>query len=46
MILAAIEALRGERARHALWQALALAGCWALFRLLVQLSWGLWAVTR
>lgn len=33
-------------ARGAVRWALVLAGCWALFRLLVWLSWGLWAVTR
>ena len=33
-------------ARGAVRWALVLAGCWALFRLCVWLSWGLWAVTR
>lgn len=34
------------RALRALRWALVLAGCWALVRLLIELSWGLWAVTR
>ena len=38
------EAIRD--ARGAVRWALVLAGCWALFRLCVWLSWGLWAVTR
>lgn len=33
-------------ARGAVRWALVLAGCWALVRLLIWLSWGLWAVTR
>ena len=33
-------------ARGAVRWALVLAGCWALVQLLIQLSWGLWAVTR
>ena len=38
--------LRGVEAREALaWAALAVGGC-ALWRALIWLSWGLWAVTR
>ena len=36
----------GVDARGAVRWALVLAGCWALVQLLIQLSWGLWAVTR
>ena len=36
----------GVDARGAVRWALVLTGCWALVRLLIWLSWGLWAVTR